>query len=278
MQAPVLLNTIPTQMINERAAYGPFDLKKFVQLPDDNVNFRFRAELTDGRALPTGMICTTDGILTGIPAKNTSGNYDVILTVENEAGFIQAPFMLIIKPSLLLSGNEYLDKLKAQIWSALNQNLPIPDLEGLYERPITIQDIYHLLERWGTLTIWDAFNLDPPSEKRLLTLEGASSHYHIYDCGSCLIATPVDLFSHERTVEDGLQTARVMAREVYKRHWTIEFAGFDRMIRAAWIEIQHLVDQHGRGLEIINFTPTLNDMQLYKTQSLNQSPRPGSEI
>ncbi len=259
----ILVNPIPSQVVNELASYGPFDLKQFIQAAEGMPALRFQAELKSGEALPKGMICTSDGILTGIPAKDTQGNYEVVVTAEGDSGAQTATFVLTIKPSLASGDSDYLDKLKAQVWEALQQHLPIPELGEMLERPISKLDIYYLLERWGIITIWDAFNLDPPSEKKLLTLEGVSKHYNVYDRGSSLIACPKDLFSHERNLEDSLQTARAMAREVYKRNWTIEMAGLDKMVRAAWLQIQHLGDESGKHLEIINYTPSPDDIRLY---------------
>ncbi|RDI46933.1 Ig domain-containing protein [Aquicella lusitana] len=266
MAAPVLVNPIPAQVVNEQAAFGPFDLKQFIQVAEGSAPARFQGELSDGQALPKGLICTEDGIITGIPAKDTHGNYEILITAQNEEGSAQANFILTIKPSLSSSASEYADQIKAQVWQALGQNLPLPDLGEMYERPITMEDIYYLVERWGLLTMWDAFNLEPPGEKHLLTLEGVSPHYNVYDRGSCLVGCPKDLFSYERTIEDGLQTARAMAREVYKRNWTIEMAGLNKMMRAAWVEIQRLGDKYGKQLEVINFTPNSEDIKAYTTQ------------
>ena len=235
MEPPVLTSPIPTQVVNEQAAYGPFDLKKFIQVTEGSQVPSFQAELTTGQSLPQGMICTADGVITGIPAKDTHGNYEVVITAKNEAGEVKTTFVLTIKPSLLTAGSEYNNQLKTQIWEALEKNLPIPDLMAIYERPITLLDVYYMLERFGVLTIYDAFNLEPPGEKVLLTLEGVSKHYNVYDRGCCLVATPKDLFSHERTLLDGLQTSQAMAREVYKRNWTVELTGFDKLMRAAWL-------------------------------------------
>lgn len=275
MEAPVLDKTIPTQVVNEQAAYGPFNLKDFIRAEGP---LRFSAELKDGQALPKGMICTEDGVLTGIPAKNTAGNYELNIHVENAAGAFTTTLMLIIKPALTESSSDYLNELKAQIWEALEKKLPVPDLSELYDRPISLMDICYLLERWGILTIWDAFNLEPAGEKKRLKLEGASEHYHVYDRGSCLVAAPKDLFSHERTIEDGLRTARAMAREVYKRAWTVELSGIPKLSRAAWVEIQHLGDKYGKTLEVINFNPTLDDIKLYKfSQISEEQPRSSME-
>lgn len=269
MEAPAIIKPIPAQVVNEHAAYGPFHLQQFIKAPD-NSTVHFSGELTSGEALPKGMICTEDGILTGIPAKNSHGNYEIKITASNEAGSVEAIFVMTIKPSLTTNTTEYMDQLKTQVWQALENNLPIPDLGDLLDRPVTALDVYYLLERWAMLTIWDAFNLDPAGEKHLLVLEGASPHYNVYDRGSCLVASPKDLFSHERTLEDALQTARAMAREVYQRGWTIELAGFDKMTRAAWVEIQHLGDKFGKQLDVINFSPNLDDIKVYSIQALEK--------
>lgn len=268
MQAPVLVKPVPAQVVNEQAAYGPFDLKEFIQAPDKSP-VKFIAELTSGQSLPKGMICTEDGIVTGIPAKDTQGNYEIVVTASNEGGSIKANFVFAIKPSLLTTTEaNYFDQLKSQVWEALEQNLPIPELGALLERPITPLDINYILERWGILIVWDAFNLDPPGTKIPLTLEGASQHYNVFDRGSCIIAAPKDLYTYNRTLLDSLQTARAVAKEVFNRGWTIEMAGYFKLTRATWVEIQHLNDQYGKSLEIINYSPRPEDIKLYTTQAI----------
>lgn len=269
MAAPILANPIPPQLVNELAAYGPFDLKTYIQAPGSSC--RFHAEISDGQALPKGMICTEDGILTGIPAKGTQGRHTVVIYAENADGKLQAHFTLTIKPAA--SETQYFDEIKSQVWEALNQDMPAPDLSELIERAVTPQEIYYLLERWGLIMIWDAFNLDAPGEKQLLNLPGASEHYNVYDRGSCLVATPKDLYSHERTILDSMQTAEAMAREVYKRNWTIEMAGVEKLTRAIWVELQHLSDQYGRKAKIVNYNPTPAVINIYTSQVLLSGPR-----
>lgn len=266
MAEPVVIKSIPPQIVNELASYGPFDLKLFIQSPDGAL-LRFHAELKDGQALPKGMILTGDGILTGIPGSGTQGIYEVVVHAENDSGNLQTNMVLTIKPSMGNKESDYLDKLKSQVWGALQQQLPIPELGALLELPITQLDIYYLLERWGTLTIWDAFNLDPPSEKILLNLPGVSKHYNVYDRGSSLIMCPKDLFSYERTILDGMQTIKAMAAEIYKRGWTIEMAGLDKWTHAAWVELQYLGDLNGKHLEIINYTPTNEELKAYNMRT-----------
>jgi hypothetical protein len=280
MQAPILQEAIPDQIINEQAAYGPFDLKKYIPQPAaDSPPLQFEAGLVNDRPLPQGLICTSDGILTGIPAKGAQGVFKAIVTAKNEAGSVEASFVLIIKESFLEeTASEYFDKLKTQVWEAIHQKLPIPDFAELQDQPITAVDIYYLLERWGILIIWNAFDLEAPSEKRLLNLEGTSAHYNIFDCGSCLIAAPKDLYSHERTIKDGLITARVMAREVFNRNWaTIELVGLNKLTRSAWVEVQLLGDQHGRRLEVINYNPTGQDAKVYHDAAIMKAAEPRPE-
>lgn len=274
MAEPVLITPIPPQVVNEMASYSPFDLKKYIQEPDGGA-LRFKAEIKGGAALPKGMILTSDGILTGIPAKETQGVHEIVITANSATGVFSTTLVLTIKPALSQTEMGYLEKLKVQVWEAMEKNLPIPELRDLIELPINQLDIYYLLERWGTLTIWNAFNLDPPSEKTLLTLPGASKHYNVYDRGSSLIMCPKDLFSHERTLADGMQTAKAMAREVYKREWTIEMAGLSKWTRNVWVELQILGDKHGKHLDIINYTPTREDELVYSKEA--SAPRSAPE-
>jgi hypothetical protein len=273
MQGPVLIKQIPSQGVNERAAFGPFDLKEFINAPDGSA-ITFQAEISDGASLPKGMICTSDGIVTGIPAKDTRGNYEIIIHARNEGGSLDAKFVLSIQPNLADANTKlYVDELKQQIWQALDKNIQAPEIAALMELAVTPLDVYYLLERWGTLTIYDAFNLEPPGEKNLLVLEGASEHFVTYDRGSCLVACPKELFSHERTLADGLRTAEALAREAYKRNWTVELIGFEKYTRAAWVEIQHLGQKNNRKMEILNYEPTNSDMRLQQMQAREMSAR-----
>lgn len=273
---PVLVQPIPPQIVNEGASFGPFNLNEFIQPQDqDSGTVRFMAELATGAPLPKGLICTSDGIITGIPADGTVGTYDLLAVAENLSGIpLTAEFKLTIKERIALETKEFLGDLKSRVWEALGKDLPIPDIGDILNRPITAVELYYLLQRWATLTIWDVYNLDTPGIKNQLSIEGCSPHYEVYDRGSCLVAVPKDLFSHERTLEDALQTARALAREVYNRGWVIEFAGFDKMVRAAWVELKHLGDKHGKEIEILHYIPTTDDLRIYT----NQSQSPGFKV
>lgn len=275
-QPPVLNKPIPPMVINEGGAYGPVDLKDYVTSPNELSGLlHFVAGLDSASALPEGLICTDDGLFGGIPSIHTIGNYKVVLIVENDSDSpLIAEFELTIKPRIVMDDPHILTQLKSEVWKALGENLPIPEIKELMERPITAAEIYYLLQRFAVLTIWDIYNLESPTDKVALTLPDANSHYQYYDRGSCIIAAPTDLFSHKRTLEDALQAARVLAREAYKRGWTIEFAGFNKMIRAAWVELQILGNRHGKQLEIVHYNPSPEDYKLYNAQSQIKGPTP----
>jgi hypothetical protein len=128
---------------------------------------------------------------------------------------------------------------------------------------VTPLEVYYLLERWATLIVWNSDNLEPVGEPKALTLKEANPHFYFYDRGSALVTVPKNLFSHERTLGDALDAARTLATEAYHRGWTVEMAGFEKMVRAFWVKIQHLNDQHGKDLKILYYDPTLHDRTLY---------------
>jgi len=276
MAAPRLLNPIPKQTINELAGFYPFELQSFFE---SDTPMRFSAQLENGKPLPKGMLCTSTGALTGIPAKGTKGTYHIKITAKNEAGETTAEFSLSILESLAESESSTpLGLLKSQIWDAADKNLPIPDLSELLNRDITALEIYYLVERWSMLKIWDAFNLDTPGELHAIQIEGVSPHYVVYDRGNCLVAAPKDLFSHERTTEDAFMTARALAREAYTRGWTMDLVGIDKLTRTAWAEVQRLNQIHGRHLEVVNYTVTDRDLKLFNELMRNEArSAPGFE-
>jgi putative Ig domain-containing protein len=263
---PVLAKLVPNIVVNEGAALGPIDLKQYIHAFDPKKEkLFFTAELINGAPFPDGIICTSSGILSGIPASDTLGNYDVRLIAENPANGakLETQFLLTIKERLEMGGEpQFYTGLKKQIWDALEKNQPVPEFAELFNRQLTAVEIYYLMQRFATLTIYDVYNLDRPGALKLLSLEGASPHYNIYDRGSCIVGAPKELFSHARTLEDALITAKVMAREVYKRGWTIEFVGFQKMMRAGWVELQVLGEKHGNALDILHYSPTDRDVKL----------------
>lgn len=268
-QSLVLIKAIPPQVVNEGAVLGPLDLSEFIGSSDgENTPVQFVGGLSGGRPLTQGLICTESGTLGGIPAAGTHGAYEIMILAKNVAGAeLTTTLSLTINESIsMLEGHQYFTELKSQVWEALGQNLPLPDMQSMGERPLTLAEVYYLMERFATMTIWDVHNLETPSDHGVLQLEGESPHFRVYDRGSCLVGAPIDLFSHQRTLADALQTAKVMAREVYKRNWTVELTGFNKMVRASWIEIQLLVHKHGKPLEVLHYEPTEADKKLYQAQ------------
>jgi hypothetical protein len=262
---PQLVEALYPLVVTEGAPLGPIQLTSFLQSFAEDGPLHFTVQLEDGRALPAGLIGTSDGIVSGIPAQGTAGSYTVLVIAKNDVGESTHTFPLTILEKHAAEQYEFTANLKSQVWEALGKNLPLPEIGDLFARPLSPVEIYYLLQRYATLTIWDVYNLDPPSDKKIIDV-GASPHYNVYDRGSCLIGAPKDLFSYERTLEDALMTAKAMSREVYNRGWTIEFAGFNKMIRAGWVEIQILSEIYNKPLEILHFNPTEADFKLYEAE------------
>lgn len=158
--------------------------------------------------------------------------------------------------------NEERDALKAKSWQAILDQATKPDLKALFEQPHSPEFIYYFLERFGGLVIYDAFNLEPPSQKVQIELKGMNEHYAVYDRGSCLVIAPKNLFSHDRTVKDGIEAAKALALEAFDRGWTVELVGFEKYRRAAWVELQVLAEQHGRSVDVVNYPATMQEVKL----------------
>jgi hypothetical protein len=269
-QSPKLIKAIPNVVANVGSPFGPVDLKEYIKNPNQESGLiKFFAELAETESgLPDGIICTMDGLLGGIPRQTSVGVHRIILIAENDASDpLLIEMQLTVFEKLSADQTEFLTSLKSKVWEALGKDLPIPEMNDLLSRPISAVEVYYLLQRFAVLSVWDVYNLEPPGDKTLLTLPGANQHYNIYDRGSCIVGAPKDLYSHERTLADALQTATVIAREVHKRGWTVEFAGFNKMARAAWIELQIIGDKTGKHLEILHYAPSPEDVKIYERKS-----------
>ncbi len=274
---PILSKPIPEVSVNVGGKATPFDLKLFIESPNpESGEVRFFAELSTGDSLPEGIECSEEGIFTGTAEAGTEGDYQIVIFAENDSGIpLRAEFSLKINASTeeeetldepTEKSIEFLNALKSQVWEAVGKEIPIPDMHDIYNRPLSAIELYYLLERFAVLTIWDVYNLDQPGDRVLLNLKDASPHYNIYDRGSCIIGAPKELFSYERTLEDSLQTARAIGKEVYKRGWTVQLAGFEKMSRAAWVEIQNLGELQGKPLEVLHYIPTAADIRICNAQ------------
>lgn len=131
------------------------------------------------------------------------------------------------------------------------------------QRPVTKADVYYFLQLFFPLKVWNAFDLSAPKAYKEIQIPGQSPHYRIVDGGSCLMMHPRELFSHERTINDGVQTAKALAHFAYDRMWTVEIAGFEKGQRAFWIYWQHLNIQNETELDILRYHPTLQDVRVY---------------
>jgi len=273
---PVLLKEFPPFVTNEKAAFGPIHLFDYIDMTMVEYGpVKFFAEVDGGASLPKGLICTITGVLGGIPAEGTAATYNLHIIVENDRGMLLENTPLTINPSLTMEEPTQFANFKSEVWAALGKDLPLPGLQDVVNRPVTPLEIYYLLQRFAVLTIWDVYNLEAPGKKVLLDLPGANKYYNIYNRGSCLIAAPKDLYSHARTLEDALQASRLLAKEAYKRGWTIEFAGFNKMIRSAWIELQLQADKNnGKRIEILHYRPTTDDIKIYQKEAQASGNRP----
>lgn len=157
---------------------------------------------------------------------------------------------------------------KQAIWQAILQGQTPPELQALIDRPISHQEIYYLLSRMAYFVIWDAQNPAPAGLLYALALKEASEHFNVYDRGSCIVATPKQLFDHDRTLLHAVKTAQAMAREVFQRGWVVEFGGFDKMVRAAWIEFELLSQQHAKPVQYSYFQPSSHDIEILN-QTMN---------
>ena len=107
--------------MNEGAASGPFNLNEYIQSPDAiSGPVRFLAELANGASLPNGLICTSTGTLSGIPAIKTQGNYDVLIVAENDSGIaLTVECKLLIKERIAIDASSFLGDVKSRVWEAL---------------------------------------------------------------------------------------------------------------------------------------------------------------
>lgn len=155
-----------------------------------------------------------------------------------------------------------MDRDKQKVWQAILEEKSIPEIQSIFDREITYEEIYHLISRFAYFAIWNADNPDNPGEKQRLLLEGASEHFDVYDRGSCIVSAPKQLFDHARTLQHGIDTAKAMAREVLSRGWKVEFGGYDKMVRAAWVEMEAHAELQNKETAYAHFFPTDQDFQL----------------
>src|SRR5947207_2433678 len=117
LKPPVLKAEITSQIVNEGASYQ-LNLSDFIQSRTEaDGKVHFFAERIDGQALPQGLICLPNGMLSGIPAKGTHGTHEISVTAENDSGIpFTTQFALTIKEALQMDAmNQHFTELKAKI-------------------------------------------------------------------------------------------------------------------------------------------------------------------
>ena len=269
LQPPVLIKPLPTLALHEGKDFGPIDLRDYIQSPNqESGRVKFYAEIEETAAeLPSNIVCMESGLFGGRPERGTKGNYRVIISAENACdNFLVQVVDLVINELPAAEDPLFLANFKEDVWQTLGLDQAEPMLNEAFTSPVSAADVHHLMQRFGTFTIWDVYNLEAPNNKVLLKLPDISKHYNVYDRGACIVGTPKSLFNHERTLADAIQTAKAMAKEVYQRGWTIEFNGNLKMMRAAWIELQVLASRFNKSLEIMHYQPTERDLALYEAQ------------
>lgn len=279
---------------------APIDLKTFVVNPT-NHSLRITSESVMGGDLPAGLVCSPEGVLSGIPARGTASEIpnDILVFVECEGALpLTFDIYLTIYPaenlSVILPENEATAMFKADaermkeeygidlgqlenFWGLFSDDLSHPDLKEFLTRKIKPADIYYLLGRFATLTIWNADDVSPADEGQMIQLKEASPHFFVYDFKVALIATPKDLYEASRTLEDALQTARAMVLEVQRRKWNVQLAGYDKMVTAAWVEANRLNDlKQGHAIKVEYYSPTPTDQHILQYSLGKQTAKRGT--
>ena len=283
------IKPIPSFQANEGIKFDDFDLNEYIKNPADEPT-QFTVELADGGSLPKGLICSEEGVFGGTPEKGTARDlpYELLFIAQSE----NADLLVLSTTLKILPGveeekaeaddieeevgeevsEEDIEKRKKgktieKFWKSFTEGKSF-DLEEILTRDISPMDVYYLLGRFGTLTIWNSDDLSPAAKGYLIELDDSSSHYLVFDFKVALVATPKDLFDYDRTIDASLKTARAMTREIHKRAWNIEMAGFDKMVTAAWVEVQHL-NRLGEGhkIEIHHYEPSAADYEVLLHQT-----------
>ena len=245
-----------------------FDVKKCFSA---EINFtEFYLDIANGDDLPEGISLGNDGVLRGSPRMGaTIGSpYKIVVDVNDEA--YQQPIDLHVGAQLR---PEDIANRQGQIWRAFHDSDELPmDFVEFVERPISKLDVYHLVERFASFTIWNADDRSIAGEGRQIRIRESNDKFLIYDFEVCIVATPKDLFAGDRTLGDAVDTGRAMVREAHRRRWHVEFGGFDKMATQAWHEVQKLNNRSRHKMEIKNYTPTGVDAA--PTQGLEEQHEP----
>ena len=257
-----------TLYITEGRDMRPFDAKRC--LPEDYEANAFVVDTLNGVNLPGGLSLDEHGVLRGVPVMGTSSGSPYKITVDINDEAMQLPLEIHIGEQLRPDQIAYR---QGKIWKAFEEGGDIPaDILALVDRPVTKQDVYHLVERYASFTVWNSEDLRLAENGRKVKVDGVSEKFNIYDFDVCLVASPVDLLDDTRGLQDALTTARAMAKEVHRRRWHVEFSGFDRMAYAAFLEIQSLNSKSRHKTTIKKYTPP--GMEGAAGKGMEEQPEP----
>lgn len=257
-----------TLYITEGRDMRPFDSSRC--LAEDYDATAFTMDAINGGDLPGGVDLDQLGVLRGVPMMGTSAGspYKVVVDINDED--LHLPLEIHVGEQLRPDQISYR---KGKIWKAFDDGETIPeDILEFVERPITKQDVYHLLERYASFTLWNADDMRLAENGNRIKINGSSDKFQVFDFDVCLVATPKDLFDSQRTLQDALVTARAMTREVHRRRWNVEFGGFDRMAYAGWLEVQTLNSKSRHKMTIKNYTPP--GMDAAQAKGMEEQPEP----
>lgn len=140
-------------------------------------------------------------------------------------------------------------------------------MSDFIHRPVSKTDVYYLLQLFFPLKVWNAFDFSKPKSYTEIQIPGQSAHFRIVDGGSCFIMHPRELFSHERSIKDGIQTAKALASFIHDKMWTVEMAGFEKGQRAFWVQWQHRNIQKESEYDILRYNPTQQDLHVYHNEA-----------
>lgn len=238
--------------ITEGREMRPFDVKKCAAKDHDDFN-GFYLDVANGSTLPEGVTLGKDGVIRGVPHMGASigSPYNVIVDINDEV--YQQPIEFRVGAQMRpedISGRQ------GQLWRAFHESSDLPiDFVEFVERPISKLDVYHLVERFASFTVWNADDRRLAATGKQIRIREANDKFLLFDFDVCMVATPKDLFADNRTLNDGYKMATAMVREAHRRRWHVEFGGFDKMANMAWYEVQSLNKRSRHKMDIKNYLP-----------------------
>jgi len=261
MQGLKLKQSVPSISVNQGSELRPINFNDYIDNPTGEA-LRFSVELVSGGSLPAGMVFSQNGVLSGTPQLGTTNVLPYEMTI---VAFHPAVSPLVMHCKLFIRevpGTVDINEFK-NYWQKFADGLDLPDLEQLLTREITPLDIYYLLGRFATLILWNADDLTPANKGVMIDIPHSSELFKVYDFKSALVASPKDLYDPNRGLGDAIQTAKAMVHEIGRRKWNIELAGYDKMVTAAWVEVQHLKSMaKGHAIKVYNYEPSLYDTEV----------------